>query len=160
MPLISFFDPPTGLREMIEIYLEAGERAGTHPRRSDVRLPRFVHVSESAKRARAEVRESYAPLLERRKHDFGWQFRRLVPDGGSLDDVTFDYMADVGSIFVGDPDTVYEGLKRFYDETGGFGTLLLMVGKDSGTPAQRRRSLRLFMNEVAPRLAALNSDEE
>ena len=157
MPLISFFDPPAGLREMIDIYLAAGQAAGTDPQRSQVRLPRFVHVSENAKTARAEVRDSYAPLLERRKHDFGWQFRRLVPEGGTLDDVTFDYMADVGSIFVGDPDTVTEGLKRFHEETGGFGTLLLMIGKDAGTPGQRRRSLRLFMSEVAPRLARLGA---
>jgi alkanesulfonate monooxygenase SsuD/methylene tetrahydromethanopterin reductase-like flavin-dependent oxidoreductase (luciferase family) len=67
-------------------------------------------------------------------------------------------MADVGSIFVGDSDTVYQGLKAFYDEIGGFGTLLLMIGKDAGTPRQRRRSLRLFMQEVAPRLATLNPD--
>lgn len=158
MPLFGFFEPPSAFREMAEIFLNAGQAAGRQPRRTDIRIPRYVHVSDSVHRARAEVRDSLTPLLERRKHDFPWQFRRLVPEGGTLDDVTFDYMADVGSIFVGDPDSVYQGLKGAYDEMGGFGVLLLMVGKDAGTRQQRMRSMRLFMQQVAPRLAELDPD--
>jgi len=43
-------------------------------------------------------------------------------------------------------------------DIGGFGVLLLLAGKDWGDPEQRHRSMRLFMSEVAPRLAHLNPD--
>jgi alkanesulfonate monooxygenase SsuD/methylene tetrahydromethanopterin reductase-like flavin-dependent oxidoreductase (luciferase family) len=158
MPLFGFYEPPSAFREMAEMFLAAGEAVGRLPRRADIRVPRYVHISDSVKKARAEVRDTLTPLLERRKRDFPWQFRRLVPPGGTLEDVTFDYLLEAGSIFVGDPDHVREGLQRAYAESGGFGVLLLMVGKDAGTRQQRTRSLRLFMEHVAPRLADLEPD--
>jgi alkanesulfonate monooxygenase SsuD/methylene tetrahydromethanopterin reductase-like flavin-dependent oxidoreductase (luciferase family) len=158
MPMLGLFEPAYHLRDMAEIFLGAGGETGRQPRRADIRVPRFVHVSDSVKQARAEVRDSYSPLLARRKGDFPWQFQRLVPAGGTLADVTFDSMADVGSILVGDPDTVYQSIKGLYDEVGGFGVLLLMVGKDAGTREQRLRSMRLFMQDVAPRLGDLDPD--
>src|SRR5438552_3414597 len=86
---LGFFEPPQALRGIADIFLEAGQSAGRRPRRSDIRIPRYVHVSDSVKKARAEVWAAYAPLLERRKHDFAYQFQRLIPPGGTLDDVTF-----------------------------------------------------------------------
>lgn len=69
-----------------------------------------------------------------------------------------EYMMDREAFFCGDPDTVYRQVKEFYDEVGGFGVLLLLAGKDWGTREQRHRSMRMFMSEVAPRLAALKPD--
>jgi alkanesulfonate monooxygenase SsuD/methylene tetrahydromethanopterin reductase-like flavin-dependent oxidoreductase (luciferase family) len=156
-PLISFFDPPAGLADMGQTYMDAGKAAGRETRRGDIRMPRFVHVADTTKQARAEA-EDWAPHLERRKQLFGWQFRRLVPPGGLLEDVTIDSMADAGSIFIGDPDTVYRGIKAMYDEVGGFGVLLLMTGTDIGNPEDPFSSMRLFMEQVAPRLAKLDPD--
>jgi alkanesulfonate monooxygenase SsuD/methylene tetrahydromethanopterin reductase-like flavin-dependent oxidoreductase (luciferase family) len=158
MPLIAFFDPPSVLKESTRIFSEALEAAGLPPRRADIRIPRFVYVSDSVKKARAEIEASMGPILEGRKREFPYQFENLVPPGGTLDDVTFDRMVETGSIYIGDPDTVYRGLKALYDEVGGFGVLLQTLGKDAGTRRQRVRSLRLFMEEVAPRLASLNPD--
>jgi alkanesulfonate monooxygenase SsuD/methylene tetrahydromethanopterin reductase-like flavin-dependent oxidoreductase (luciferase family) len=115
-------------------------------------------VSESRKNARDDVRDALTQHLERRKRTMGWQFQQLVPEDGTLADVTIDSMADAGSIIVGDPDAVYERLRSTYEEMGGFGVLLLMVGRDIGSRRQRVRSLKLFMDEVAPRLAVLNPD--
>ncbi|HEY3115709.1 MAG TPA: LLM class flavin-dependent oxidoreductase [Chloroflexota bacterium] len=157
-PLISFFDPPSGLADMGQIFMDAGKEAGVETRRSSIRMPRFVHVAETTKKAWAEVQE-WEPHMQRRKMIFPWQFRRLVPAGGSVDDVTLEVMADSGSIFIGDPETVYQGIKTMYGDVGGFGVLLLMSGwRDSGTRAQRYRGLRLFMEHVAPRLAKLDPD--
>ena len=69
-----------------------------------------------------------------------------------------EYMIDQGAFFCGDPDTVYRGIQALYDEIGGFGVLLLLAGKDWGTREQRERSMRLFMSDVAPRLANLDPD--
>ena len=75
-------------------------------------------------------------------------------------DITWDHLVDSGHYFVGSPDRVTELIKNHYDESGGFGTLLLVCGKDYGTRQQRARSMRLFMQEVAPRLRELDPDRE
>ncbi|MBM2810737.1 MAG: 3,6-diketocamphane 1,6-monooxygenase [Chloroflexi bacterium] len=159
-PLISFFDPPARLKEMAEVFTDAAQAVGRGPCRSEIRIPRYIHVSEKRTGGRDEVREALTSQLERRKRSMGWQFKQLVPEDGSLADVTFDAMVDAGSIIVGDPDMVYERIKDTYDEVGGFGVLLLMVGRDIGSRRQRVRSMKLFMEEVAPRLASLNPDRE
>ena len=83
----------------------------------------------------------------------------LPPPGGSNADLSFERFIDNGFFICGDPDTVYEGIKRFYDDVGGFGTLLLITGKDWATLEQRTRSMERFMAAVAPRLAALDPDK-
>jgi hypothetical protein len=55
---------------------------------------------------------------------------------------------------------VYDLCKHHYDESGGFGTLCLVVGKDWGTRQQRARSMKLFMEKVAPRLRELDPDRK
>jgi hypothetical protein len=55
---------------------------------------------------------------------------------------------------------VTEQLLRFYERSGGFGLLMLLAGKDYGTREQRARSMRLFMEEVAPRLRDLDPDRD
>ena len=59
------------------------------------------------------------------------------------------------SFFCGPSDLIYQQIKTLYEAVGGFGTLLLVAGKDWATPENNERSLRRFMTEVAPRLAAL-----
>ncbi len=71
------------------------------------------------------------------------------------DTVTFDELEEAGIYHLGDPDTVAQSLRRFYDDTGGFGTLLIVAGKKWATPEKVARSMRLFMEEVAPKLRDL-----
>ena len=85
-------------------------------------------------------------------------FGAILP-GGSAADLTFDGLIDGGQFFCGDPDTVCAQIERFYCDVGGFGTLLLVMGKDWGTRAQRTGSMERFMAEVAPRLAGLDPDK-
>ena len=58
--------------------------------------------------------------------------------------------------YLGDPDEVARQLKDFYEAAGGFGTLLLVTGKDWATREKRARSLKLFMEHVAPKLRHLD----
>jgi alkanesulfonate monooxygenase SsuD/methylene tetrahydromethanopterin reductase-like flavin-dependent oxidoreductase (luciferase family) len=82
----------------------------------------------------------------------------FIPENGTRDDLTMANLMKTDDFFVGSPGTVFEGLKNFYDEVGGFGTLLIVAGRNWGTWEQRKRSWTLFMEEVAPRLAKLDSD--
>ncbi|MFY9693368.1 MAG: hypothetical protein WAK35_06460, partial [Xanthobacteraceae bacterium] len=71
------------------------------------------------------------------------------------DEVTFDQLAEAGVYHLGDPDTVANELRQFYEACGGFGTLLIVTGKKWATREKVFRSMRLFMDEVAPKLRDL-----
>jgi len=150
-PLLSWHQKPEELGRMIATYVESPALA-TKPDRSRVRVSRMIYVANSAKQARTELRDC----------DIGAaKFNRLneyIPEGGTRDDLTMEHMMDEGVLFCGDPDTVTNMIRRFYDELGGFGTLLLVCGKDWGTWEQRQRSWRMFNSEVAPRLADLDGN--
>lgn len=67
-------------------------------------------------------------------------------------------MVDVGHHWVGNPETIYQRIKDYHDESGGFGVLLLPVGLPVATPRKCAHSMRRFMAQVAPRLADLDPD--
>jgi alkanesulfonate monooxygenase SsuD/methylene tetrahydromethanopterin reductase-like flavin-dependent oxidoreductase (luciferase family) len=62
--------------------------------------------------------------------------------------------------FLGDPDSVARQLREFYEASGGFGTLLIVTGKDWATREKRARSMELFMEHVAPQLRDLEPVRE
>jgi alkanesulfonate monooxygenase SsuD/methylene tetrahydromethanopterin reductase-like flavin-dependent oxidoreductase (luciferase family) len=76
------------------------------------------------------------------------------------DEVTFDQLAEAGVYCLGDPDTVAKQLREFYDAAGGFGTLLIVAGKDWATREKRERSMRLFAEHVMPKLRDLQPVRE
>lgn len=146
------------IREMGHTYVQAAEAAGRPPRRGDFRVAHFVYVAETARKAREEVLEGLNYILGRRKRDTAVYLKRWIPPGGTLDDITVDYFMDRGVYWVGDPDTVAGQIRDYYEESGGFGVVLLCTGLPVATPRKRARSLRLFAQEVAPRLRALTPE--
>ena len=46
-------------------------------------------------------------------------------------------------------------LREFYEASGGFGTLLIVTGKHWATQEKVFRSMRMFMEHVAPKLRDL-----
>jgi alkanesulfonate monooxygenase SsuD/methylene tetrahydromethanopterin reductase-like flavin-dependent oxidoreductase (luciferase family) len=67
--------------------------------------------------------------------------------------VTVDYLMDNVWI-VGDPSQCVEQIHRLHEESGGFGTLL-SITTDSDDAGWDHESLRLLLEEVAPRVAHL-----
>jgi hypothetical protein len=82
---------------------------------------------------------------------------RLKPPGGSVEAVTLDYLCDIRQFVVGDPDTVLHQLRDLYAAVGGFGTLLLVAGRDPAPLPERLAMLERFAREVAPGLADLGT---
>ncbi len=152
LPLMSWTPTVPQVRGMINTYMNSPHKRGAAPARSRVRVGRVIWVTDSVAQAKREL--AGADL----SHAFG-RMQHIIPPGGSNADLTFEKLIDSGFFICGDPDTVTDGIKRLYDEVGGFGTLLLIVGKDWGTREQRTRSMERFMAEVAPRLAALDPDK-
>jgi len=148
-------DSAEEIRERGDVYLEAAQASGRACSRDIFRVTRFIYVGETDDQARDELREGATYVLERRKRENPAVLRDLIRPGGTLDDLSFDYMIDSGRYWVGDADTVYDRAKDYYHESGGFGVLLLAVGLPVASSAERMHSLQRFMTDVAPRLASL-----
>ena len=58
-----------------------------------------------------------------------------------------------GILFAGSPETVFEQIREFYDDVGGFGHLVTMGRAGHMTHAETERSIELLAREVMPRLA-------
>jgi len=74
---------------------------------------------------------------------------------GALTKMSQEEMIEEGILFAGDPDTVFEQLRRFYEHVGGFGHLILLGQAGFLGHEETVNSLRLFSQEVAPRLDEL-----
>jgi alkanesulfonate monooxygenase SsuD/methylene tetrahydromethanopterin reductase-like flavin-dependent oxidoreductase (luciferase family) len=157
-PLFSQFDTAPRMAQALGYYDEAARAAGRPVTRAAVRACRFVYVSDSVAKACEELRPTTTRALEGEKVNTPWVHQRWVPEGGGVPDITFDHMVSRDRYIVGDPDTVCAKLEAFYRATGGFGVLMLHMGRDYGERHHRERSLRLFMSEVAPRLRDLEPE--
>ena len=150
------FMPAGHARTHWQQYCLGAEQAGRRPDRSLWRVARSILVTESDQEARdylADPRCSY-----------GWYYSYLrdnlaaynllkifkphedVPDG----DVTYPRCVE-WMVVHGKPATVVDRLVALVDEVGWFGTLLL-THKDWDRPDLHRRSMRLFAEQVAPKL--------
>ena len=47
-----------------------------------------------------------------------------------MQDITYDYLVDTHNLFIGSPETVTKRVLEFYDQVGGFGTLMFHAGRD------------------------------
>ena len=69
-----------------------------------------------------------------------------------------DYM-DRGLMFVGTPDDVFDQLKQFYADVGGFGNLLMMGQAGTLDHAETVDNLTLVATELQPRLLELSLED-
>jgi alkanesulfonate monooxygenase SsuD/methylene tetrahydromethanopterin reductase-like flavin-dependent oxidoreductase (luciferase family) len=155
IPLFFDYNGPKETREMIDLFLQGARDVGRAANRQAIRVCRFVYVADSVEQAKKELRESITPHIEYDKQFIPAHFKENVPPGGRIEDVTFDSLCDQDYFFIGDPDSVYKQVTRLYEHLGGFGVFLLRMGTDRGTGEGRARSMRLFAELVAPRLAGL-----
>ena len=79
----------------------------------------------------------------------------LVPTQPKLD----QQMA-CGNVFAGTPDQVYEQIKAFWEYSGGFGHMLIMGQAGFLSDQDALKSMRLYSNEVYPRLRQLTAEAD
>lgn len=125
-------------------------------RRRALTACRAVYVAPTDRQAHDDVAANFAELIEfNRKH--------LEPGaaqyatGPKPPPMTFESMLASGNVIVGSPGTVVDAVRALYREVGGFGTFLLVAGRDFATPPQVEAMLRLFAREVRPALEQLDS---
>jgi alkanesulfonate monooxygenase SsuD/methylene tetrahydromethanopterin reductase-like flavin-dependent oxidoreductase (luciferase family) len=136
---------------------DGAEKVGNVPSRTDWRVSREVYIAETDREARDKAingmlgrvyREYLLPLFK----SFGmvslFKHHPEVPDS----DVTIEYMADYCWL-VGSPKTVVDKLGTMYQETGGFGCLLVLTFDQSENNEGWTNSQRMLMEEVMPHFA-------
>jgi len=72
-------------------------------------------------------------------------------------DPRFETQLSRGNVFSGTPDQVFQQIKNFWEYSGGFGHLLMMGQAGFMTYEETLSSMKLFTEEVAPRLEELTA---
>jgi limonene 1,2-monooxygenase len=154
-------EPAPFIRRKADRYARAARAAGHKAPLNNITVARYVYLADSRREAMDDLRpaityelgfQKQRGLIRMLKANYNWQFES--------DDASFDELAEAGVYFLGDPATVARELQEFYEASGGFGTLLLVTGKDWVTREKRARSLRMFMEQVAPKLRHLEPARE
>jgi alkanesulfonate monooxygenase SsuD/methylene tetrahydromethanopterin reductase-like flavin-dependent oxidoreductase (luciferase family) len=138
--------------------VEAGAAtAGLQPKRSQWRIARDVLVGPTPTVARERARAVLGRNYVQHQHPnrvgtvqmTSTKLEPSMPDEA----VTVDYLMDHVWI-VGDPAECVDKLHQLYEESGGFGTLLVIT-TDSDDARWDHESARLLMERVAPAVAHL-----
>jgi len=149
--------PGNVLKDQWDTYEVAAIGAGLEPRREDWKVARTVFLAdttreaeERARRNTIDIAHEYLAKAIQRGPGLGVMKRDLsMPDS----DVDMDYfMREL--IIVGDVDTVLDRLLQLWDETGPFGTLVMMEFDwvDEDDRQAWLHSTELFTGELLPRL--------
>jgi alkanesulfonate monooxygenase SsuD/methylene tetrahydromethanopterin reductase-like flavin-dependent oxidoreductase (luciferase family) len=154
----SDFIPAARLRSFGDALVEGLLASGRPPSRRGLRACRVVYVAATDTEARDDMRASFTKRIAWDIANAPHHQEDRIPPGGTLDDISFDYLADTDNIIIGSPRTVTEKLVSYYQEAGGFGVLNLHAGRDYATPEKLVHSMTMFMQEVAPTLRKLDSD--
>lgn len=156
--MISHHDPAAVVRERSTLYAQTAADVGRAADRHQITLARSVYVGESTPAARDEFRPHLELHLNEQRSFNPHPIRPFLAPEQDVADLTADQAMSNGMFTVGDPDYVFEQLRSLHEQTGGFGTLLMVMGKDWGPAEGRDRSLQLFIEEVAPRLRRLGAE--
>jgi alkanesulfonate monooxygenase SsuD/methylene tetrahydromethanopterin reductase-like flavin-dependent oxidoreductase (luciferase family) len=151
-------EPAEFLRKKADRYARAAIAAGHTTPLANITVARYVYLADSKQQAMDDLRDAV-------NYELGFQKARglinILKSNYNLpivgDELSFDQLVEAGVYFIGDPETVADQLREFYDAAGGFGTLLIVAGKDWATREKRARSMRLFMEHVAPKLRGLEA---
>ena len=157
IPMSSSLLARTYLRDHWRLVEDGATKSGRTPRRSEWRIARDIFVGPTPAIARERARAVLGRNYERhqRPNRLGTiqmqstKLDRSIPD----DAVTVDYLMEHVWI-VGDPSEVADKLHQLHEESGGFGTLL-SITTDADDAGWDHESLRLLMEDVAPRVARL-----
>ena len=76
---------------------------------------------------------------------------------GAIRQPDVDVQLEVGNLFAGTPVTVVKQIKKFYDEVGGVGHMMLMGHAGHMTNDQTSAHLKLMANEVYPQIQDLGA---
>lgn len=154
--LSAFLEKPERLRAKAQIYARASLDAGISSPIRNITASRIVYVADSKQKALDDLRDAVTfEVGIQAERGFLKMMKNVYKLDVPNDRNALDVLADAGMYMLGDPDSVAKQIREFYDQAGGFGTFLIVTGKDWATREKRMRSMTRFMEEVAPQLRDL-----
>ena len=140
--------------DVLDVNWKMAEKAaaehGNRMDRSDLRLVLYMHIAATREEAMRNVRFGFDKWQE---YTLGVNPKGLLGTGG-IEDV----LARGGAI-VGTPDDAVAYIERYWDKTGGFGTVLLQTINWASFEASKT-SYELFMRYVVPRFSGRLAAQE
>ncbi len=161
-PMSTLFLHHTHLPNHWDAYTRGAQTGGRSVSRSQWRIAREVYVADSTEQAVQEVMSGppattfnkyFIPLLGHGQRGLdGIKTSPDLPDSA----LTPEYMLNNFWI-VGDPDECARQIRQLYEDTGGFGTLLVLCHDWGADRARGLRSLELLAKATLPQLDDLTA---
>lgn len=154
--LSAFLEDAKRVRTKADRYVNYAAEAGVTGARRNITTSRVVYVADTYEEALEDLRPSVTYEISiQAERGFLKVIKTLLNLDIPNDARGIDVLADAGFYLLGEPDRIAGQIKDFYDASGGFGTFLIVTGKDWATREKRARSMTRFMEEVAPQLRHL-----
>jgi alkanesulfonate monooxygenase SsuD/methylene tetrahydromethanopterin reductase-like flavin-dependent oxidoreductase (luciferase family) len=149
----------------LNVYRDQAKQYGYEALPSQIGFASPVYVADTDERARKEAKEGIETLF----NDFlAVPFQMLLPPGymslpsmkntmkmrkalGAQKRLSFEELADNGTVIVGSPQTVRDQLSRLRDATGA-GKLITMLQFGTLSDELTKRNMEMFASEVMPHL--------
>jgi probable LLM family oxidoreductase len=129
---------------LIDLYREAGRRAGHSPHQLKLGVHSLGYVAESTQEAVDDFFPGYARTMTEIGRERGWP---------KMTRASFDSQRDErGALLVGDPDEVVEKLIRHSNALGGISRITFMMNPASLPHEKLMRATKLIGTRIAPAL--------
>jgi len=136
-------------RPLIDLYREAGKRAGHDPKKLQVGLHSFGYVGDTSQGALDEFYPGYAQSISRIGKERGWP---------PVTRAHFDAQAGpTGAYIIGDPEEVAKKIIRHSQALGGISRLSFQMDTAELSNERLKESIRLIGQEVIPRVNEMES---
>jgi limonene 1,2-monooxygenase len=151
--LSAHFDSAEAIRIRSNLYQKHARAAGHADPLRNIAVSRIIYIADSKAQAIEDMREAVTfEVSVQAQRGFLKMMKQVYGLDLPNDSTAIEHLVQAGIYVVGNPDEVAAQLAKFVDDCGGLGTLLMVTGKDWGNREKRLRSIRLFMEEVAPKL--------
>lgn len=129
-------------RPLVDLYRQAGERAGHPPERLKVGLHSLGYVGEDSQKALDDYYPGYAETFTRIGRERGWP---------PVTRERFDAQnGPTGALVVGSPEEVAEKIRRHSEALGGISRFSFQMDNGGLSHQQLLRAIELIGNEVIP----------
>lgn len=137
-------------RPLIDLYREAGRRAGHSPHQLKVGIHSLGYVAESTKEAVDDFFPGYANTMTEIGKERGWP---------KMTHANFDAQrGPQGSLLVGDPNEVVQKIIRHSQALGGISRITFMMNPASLPHEKLMRATKLIGTRVAPALREVSEN--
>ncbi|MGY1736021.1 LLM class flavin-dependent oxidoreductase [Geodermatophilus sp. SYSU D00684] len=137
---------PRQFAPLVDLYRQAGARAGHAPERLQVGLHVFGYVADSTRAAADTIYPGWHEMFTKVSRERGFR----APTRAQFDATS----GPDGAFFMGDPDTVAEKLLRISAQLGGVDRVSIQMTNPRLAHEDLLRGIELLGTEVAPKVAA------